>query len=130
MQKKLRDKDSELEVLKEMIRSAQLQAKGKDNEIQRLEKKIKRMVKEGYVEKMQAYQGPRAVNNNHLHQHAVQNYRQQQNSPIEVEDLEVQLNNTADMDQTRNDEEDMEGEEEGDFYDTAGLNERDEETNR
>lgn len=29
-----------------------MQSKGKDNEIQRLQKKINRMVKEGYVEKM------------------------------------------------------------------------------
>ena len=62
MQKRLKDRESEVEVLKEMLRSAQLQAKSKDNEIQRMQKKIGRMVKEGYVEKMQAY---RAGNNHH-----------------------------------------------------------------
>ncbi len=68
MLKKLKDKDSELDVLKEMLRSAQMQNKGKENEIQRLQKKINRMVKEGYVEKMQAYRGinHHSNNNNHL----------------------------------------------------------------
>lgn len=44
-----------------------MQSKGKDNEIQRLQKKIGRMTKEGYIEKMQAYKiGGGNNNNNHL----------------------------------------------------------------
>jgi hypothetical protein len=41
----VRVKDTEIEVLKEMVRSSQLQLKGKENEVARLEKKIKRMIK-------------------------------------------------------------------------------------
>jgi molybdopterin-guanine dinucleotide biosynthesis protein len=32
LHRRLREKDSEIEVLKEMVRSAQLEKKGKDNE--------------------------------------------------------------------------------------------------
>eukprot|EP00347_Sterkiella_histriomuscorum_P021852 403332543 len=118
MQKKLRDKDSELEVLKEMIRSAQLQNKGKDNEIQRMQKKINRMIKEGYVEKMQAYMGQRP-NNNHLQQHHVSNHRGPTGA-IDVEDLDIKMNDTQ---QTMDE---IDDEEEGqDFYDNDGINNRD-----
>ena len=42
---KIKDKQNEIEVLKEMVKSSNMQAKAKDIDIQRLTKKIQRMEK-------------------------------------------------------------------------------------
>jgi len=39
----LKDKNSEIEVLKEMVKSANMQAKSKDIDVSRLQKKINRL---------------------------------------------------------------------------------------
>lgn len=75
LNKKLTDRDTEIAVLKEMIKSAQLETKGKENEIGRLERKIKRMLTEGYVDKM-------VVPNYHLHE---SNSKRQLNIDLEDE---------------------------------------------
>ena len=78
LNKKVRDKETEVEVLKEMVKSAQLQLKGKENEVLRLTKQIKRMQREGYVDKMQ-------VQGSH-HQH--KNSLIRNNVQVNVEDLD------------------------------------------
>ena len=75
LQQKVHDKDGEIEVLKEMVRSAQLQLKSKENENSRLMIKIKRMMKEGYVEKMK-----------------VQGHLRKNGSPLNIHDLDHKLN--------------------------------------
>jgi uncharacterized protein (DUF3084 family) len=45
MKDKLRERESEIDVLKEMIRGTKLQLKSKDTDIQRLQIKIKRLEK-------------------------------------------------------------------------------------
>lgn len=121
LQKRMRDKDSEIEVLKEMLRSSQLQSKSKDNEIQRLQKKINRMTKEGYVEKMQAYVAQRP-NNNHIpmhHNHHANNHAQDRTADrtIEIEDIDVRT-----RDNFTEEDEDNDRQEEEDFYDNQDLN--------
>ena len=52
LNRKVKERDSEIEVLKDMIKSVQIELKGKENECFRLMKKINRMVRDGFVEKM------------------------------------------------------------------------------
>lgn len=67
------------------------------------------MVKEGYIEKMQAYVVNRPSNNNHLHQH-----QPPKAATIEVEDLDLGNGNMVDYGE--------EAEEDEEFYDN--INER------
>ena len=62
---KLKEKDVEIDVLKGMIKSIQTQNKGKDNEIMHLKKRIERMIKEGYIEKMGVPPSPLAKMNHY-----------------------------------------------------------------
>ena len=43
MKAKIKDKNAEIEVLKEMVKSANMQAKAKDIDVNRLQKKINRL---------------------------------------------------------------------------------------
>ena len=44
---KVRDKNAEIEVLKEMVKSANMQSKSRDIDVSRLQKKINRLQKDG-----------------------------------------------------------------------------------
>ena len=52
LNRKIQEKDSEIDVLKEMVKSGQLQIKGKEQEMGRLRAKIQRIMNEGVVDKV------------------------------------------------------------------------------
>jgi len=62
LQRKVGEKENEVEVLKEMVRSGQLQIKGKDRELDHYKRKVERMLKKGYVDKIQASYPPKVSN--------------------------------------------------------------------
>eukprot|EP00349_Pseudokeronopsis_sp_Brazil_P010883 CAMPEP_0202979706 /NCGR_PEP_ID=MMETSP1396-20130829/85788_1 /ASSEMBLY_ACC=CAM_ASM_000872 /TAXON_ID= /ORGANISM="Pseudokeronopsis sp., Strain Brazil" /LENGTH=85 /DNA_ID=CAMNT_0049719261 /DNA_START=634 /DNA_END=891 /DNA_ORIENTATION=+ len=58
MKNKLKEKLSEIEVLKEMIKSANMQAKAKDIDISRLQKRIQRLEKMTEISKAMPQEAP------------------------------------------------------------------------
>ncbi len=59
MRAKIKDKNAEIEVLKEMVKSANMQAKSKDIDVSRLQKKINRLQKGGAEDTASNYGGSR-----------------------------------------------------------------------
>ena len=47
LKNKIKEKNAEIEVLKEMVKSSNIQAKSKESDLQRLQKKIARLEKGG-----------------------------------------------------------------------------------